>query len=410
MSEFKNLPSGWKVVRLGEICNVKQGLQIPISERFCENAQNRYFYITNEFLKEKSEVKYYIENPPEGTICFCDDILMTRTGNTGMVVTNVFGVFHNNFFKIAYDRQLIKKEYFVFLLTGPKIQNEILKRAGSSTIPDLNHGDFLSIKISIPPLDEQEKIAEILSTWDEAINLTINLIESKKQFKKALMQNLLTAKIRFPQFKDEWEEIRLGNIGKSYNGLIGKVAEDFQNGNSNFITYKNIFDNPKIDINIFEKVKIMEDEEQNLVKFGDIFFTTSSETPNEVGISSVLLSKCGILYLNSFCFGFRLNNFEILSPYFAVFYFRSDCFRKQTFKLAQGSTRFNISKTEVLNLNIKIPNLSEQQKIAEVLMACDDEINLLNLKLENLKKAKQGLRQKLLKGEIRTCHTKKTMQ
>ena len=402
MSEFKNLPSGWKVVRLGEICNVKQGLQIPISERFCENAQNRYFYITNEFLKEKSEVKYYIENPPEGTICFCDDILMTRTGNTGMVVTNVFGVFHNNFFKIAYDRQLIKKEYFVFLLTGPKIQNEILKRAGSSTIPDLNHGDFLSIKISIPPLDEQEKIAEILSTWDEAINLTINLIESKKQFKKALMQNLLTAKIRFPQFKDEWEEIRLGNIGKSYNGLIGKVAEDFQNGNSNFITYKNIFDNPKIDINIFEKVKIMEDEEQNLVKFGDIFFTTSSETPNEVGISSVLLSKCGILYLNSFCFGFRLNNFEILSPYFAVFYFRSDCFRKQTFKLAQGSTRFNISKTEVLNLNIKIPNLSEQQKIAEVLTACDDEINLLNLKLENLKKQKQGLMQKLLSGKVRT--------
>ena len=402
MSEFKNLPSGWKVVRLGEICNVKQGLQIPISERFCENAQNRYFYITNEFLKEKSEVKYYIENPPEGTICFCDDILMTRTGNTGMVVTNVFGVFHNNFFKIAYDRQLIKKEYFVFLLTGPKIQNEILKRAGSSTIPDLNHGDFLSIKISIPPLDEQEKIAEILSTWDEAINLTINLIENKKQFKKALMQNLLTAKIRFPQFKDEWEEIRLGNIGKSYNGLIGKVAEDFQNGNSNFITYKNIFDNPKIDINIFEKVKIMEDEEQNLVKFGDIFFTTSSETPNEVGISSVLLSKCGILYLNSFCFGFRLNNFEILSPYFAVFYFRSDCFRKQTFKLAQGSTRFNISKTEVLNLNIKIPNLSEQQKIAEVLMACDDEINLLNLKLENLKKQKQGLMQKLLSGKVRT--------
>ena len=401
MSEFKNLPSGWRVVRFGEICNVKQGLQIPISERFCENAQNRYFYITNEFLKEKSEVKYYIENPPEGTICFCDDILMTRTGNTGMVVTNVFGVFHNNFFKIAYDRQLIKKEYFVFLLTGPKIQNEILKRAGSSTIPDLNHGDFLSIKISIPPLDEQEKIAEILSTWDEAINLTINLIESKKQFKKALMQNLLTAKIRFPQFKDEWEEIRLGNIGKSYNGLIGKVAEDFQNGNSNFITYKNIFDNPKIDINIFEKVKIMEDEEQNLVKFGDIFFTTSSETPNEVGISSVLLSKCGILYLNSFCFGFRLNNFEILSPYFAVFYFRSDCFRKQTFKLAQGSTRFNISKTEVLNLNIKIPNLSEQQKIAEVLMACDDEINLLNLKLENLKKQKQGLMQKLLSGKVR---------
>ena len=215
------------------------------------------------------------------------------------------------------------------------------------------------------------------------------------------MQNLLTAKIRFPEFKDEWKEIKLGNLGKSYNGLIGKTAEDFQNGNSNFITYKNIFDNPKIDINIFEKVKIMEDEEQNLVKFGDIFFTISSETPNEVGISSVLLRECGILYLNSFCFGFRLSNFEILTPCFAVFYFRSDCFRKQIFKLAQGSTRFNISKTEVLNLTIKLPNFKEQQKIAEVLTACDDEINLLNLKLENLKKQKQGLMQKLLSGKVR---------
>lgn len=281
------------------------------------------------------------------------------------------------------------------------INLNLARFSAGSGVPTLNRNDIHAQTIPLPPLDEQEKITEILSTWDEAINLTINLIENKKQFKKALMQNLLTAKVRFPEFKDEWREVKLGNLGKSYNGLIGKAAEDFQNGNSNFITYKNIFDNPKIDINIFEKVKIMEDEEQNLVKFGDIFFTISSETPNEVGISSVLLRECGILYLNSFCFGFRLSNFKILTPCFAVFYFRSDCFRKQIFKLAQGSTRFNISKTEVLNLTIKLPNLKEQQKIAEVLMACDDEINLLNLKLENLKKQKQGLMQKLLSGKVK---------
>ncbi len=263
MSEFKNLPSGWKVVRLGEICNVKQGLQIPISERFCENAKNRYFYITNEFLKENSEVKYYIENPPEGTICFCDDILMTRTGNTGRIVTNVSGVFHNNFFKIIYDRQIIKKEYFVFLLTGPKIQNEILKRAGSSTIPDLNHGDFLSIKISIPPLDEQEKIAEILSTWDEAINLTINLIESKKQFKKALMQNLLTVKIRFPEFQDEWREDKLAKNVKIQCGYSFE-SKDFKKQGIPIIRISNI-SNTSIYMNMTDLVYF--DEIQNEKKF-----------------------------------------------------------------------------------------------------------------------------------------------
>ena len=373
MSEFKNLPSGWNVVRLGEICNVKQGLQIPISERFCENAQNRYFYITNEFLKEKSEVKYYIENPPESTICFCDDILMTRTGNTGMVVTNVFGVFHNNFFKIAYDRQLIKKEYFVFCLTGSKIQSEILKRAGSSTIPDLNHSDFLSIKIPLPPLDEQKKIAEILSTWDEAINLTINLIESKKQFKKALMQNLLTAKIRFPQFKDEWEKVKLKEISEVYQPQTISQRELTDSG----------FDVYGANGIIGKYGRYNHEFEQVVIgcrgNCGAVNFTKPKSwiTGNAMVInldSSTKSIKTFIYYLLS------NTNFQYL---------------------ISGSGQPQIT-SDIRYHEIKLPNLDEQQKIAEVLTACDDEINLLNLKLENLKKQKQGLMQKLLSGKVRT--------
>ena len=373
MSEFKNLPSGWKVVRLGEICNVKQGLQIPISERFCENAQNRYFYITNEFLKEKSEVKYYIENPPESTICFCDDILMTRTGNTGMVVTNVFGVFHNNFFKIAYDRQLIKKEYFVFCLTGSKIQSEILKRAGSSTIPDLNHSDFLSIKIPLPPLDEQKKIAEILSTWDEAINLTINLIESKKQFKKALMQNLLTAKIRFPQFKDEWEKVKLKEISEVYQPQTISQRELTDSG----------FDVYGANGIIGKYGRYNHEFEQVVIgcrgNCGAVNFTKPKSwiTGNAMVINldnSTKSIKTFIYYLLS------NTNFQYL---------------------ISGSGQPQIT-SDIRYHEIKLPNLDEQQKIAEVLTACDDEINLLNLKLENLKKQKQGLMQKLLSGKVRT--------
>lgn len=396
MSEFKNLPSGWKVVRLGEICNVKQGLQIPISERFCENAQNRYFYITNEFLKEKSEVKYYIENPPEGTICFCDDILMTRTGNTGMVVTNVFGVFHNNFFKIAYDRQLIKKEYFVFLLTGPKIQNEILKRAGSSTIPDLNHGDFLSIKISIPPLDEQEKIAEILSTWDEAINLTINLIESKKQFKKALMQNLLTAKIRFPQFKDEWKIIRL----KKISSRVTRRNQDNRCQNVLTISAQSGLINQT---DFFNKQVASKDlSSYILLKKGDFAYNKSYSTGYSFGAFKRLKfydeGVASPLYIY-----FKFND-DVCSDFFE-FYFDAGQANRQIKDIVQEGARnhglLNLSIDDFFNIKIRIPNLKEQQKIAEVLMACDDEINLLNLKLENLKKQKQGLMQQLLSGKVR---------
>lgn len=373
-SEFKNLPSGWKVMRLGEICNVKQGLQIPISERFCENAKNRYFYITNEFLKENSEVKYYIENPPEGTICFCDDILMTRTGNTGRIVTNVSGVFHNNFFKIIYDRQIIKKEYFVFLLTGPKIQNEILKRAGSSTIPDLNHGDFLSIKISIPPIDEQEKIAEILSTWDEAINLTINLIESKKQFKKALMQNLLTAKIRFPQFKEKWKEIKLGEICEIQTGKLNANAM-IQGGRYKFFTCaKEVFE---IDDYVFDTEAIL-----------------VSGNGENVGYIHYFNGK-----FNAYQRTYVLDKFTeniLFIKYFLEFALK----RKIEIEKKDGNTPYIVLST-IFGFIVKLPNLKEQQKIAEVLTACDDEINLLNLKLENLKKQKQGLMQKLLSGKVR---------
>lgn len=396
MSEFKNLPSGWKVVRLGEICNVKQGLQIPISERFCENAKNRYFYITNEFLKENSEVKYYIENPPEGTICFCDDILMTRTGNTGRIVTNVSGVFHNNFFKIIYDRQIIKKEYFVFLLTGSKIQNEILKRAGSSTIPDLNHGDFLSIKISIPPLDEQEKIAEILSTWDEAINLTINLIENKKQFKKALMQNLLTAKIRFPEFQDEWREVTIGELFEVKKGQ--GLSKEMLDTNGKFecvlygelyTTYDEIIENVKSRTNFQGSIKS---------KFDDILIPSSTTTGSiDIAIASVILKNDVLLGGDINILRKKRNN--IYGKFVA--YCITNIKNKELSSYAQGTTIIHLYAKDFKGMKIKLPNLQEQQKIAEVLTACDDEINLLNLKLENLKKQKQGLMQKLLSGKVR---------
>ncbi|HZK58116.1 MAG TPA: restriction endonuclease subunit S, partial [Clostridia bacterium] len=106
-------------------------------------------------------------------------------------------------------------------------------------------------------------------------------------------------------------------------------------------------------------------------------------------------------YLNSFCFGFRLDNFEILMPGFARFLFRGNMFRKDIFKLAQGSTRFNLSKTEVLKLYVKLPAVQEQKSIALILSTADREIELLTEELELLKQQKKGLMQLLLTGIVR---------
>ena len=88
---FPEFTDEWEENSMKNVSTVNQGLQIPIADRFTNNGENRFFYITNEFLKDDSNKKYYIENPPINVICNKDDILMTRTGNTGTVVSNING-------------------------------------------------------------------------------------------------------------------------------------------------------------------------------------------------------------------------------------------------------------------------------------------------------------------------------
>ncbi|MFC0604281.1 restriction endonuclease subunit S [Winogradskyella pulchriflava] len=179
----------WEEKRLGDFVKINQGLQISISKRYLEPVEGSYFYITNEFLKEKSEKKYFIKNPPNSVICKKDDILMTRTGNTGQVVTGVEGVFHNNFFRIKFNKSCIKDFLYYFLVLD-KTQNTILRLAGTSTIPDLNHGDFYKLKISLPSIEEQQKIASYLSAIDSKIETVTQQIEATQQFKKGLLQQM----------------------------------------------------------------------------------------------------------------------------------------------------------------------------------------------------------------------------
>ena len=210
--------------------------------------------------------------------------------------------------------------------------------------------------------------------------------------------------LRFPEFTGEWKNTSLGEIGKTFNGLTGKSSADFGQGFP-YITYKSIFDDSKIDISRVEYVEITDVERkkktQNEVQYGDVFFTTSSETPDEVGMSSVLLDKIKDCYLNSFCFGYRLNSLSETIPEYMRFYLRSQTIRKKMFVLAQGSTRFNISKSEVMGMSINIPEIEEQRKIANLLTLLDDRIatqNKIIKKYESLIKGimvelqKQGLK------------------
>ena len=206
--------------------------------------------------------------------------------------------------------------------------------------------------------------------------------------------------LRFPGFTGDWKKTTLGEIGKTFNGLTGKNSNDFGQG-SPYITYKSIFDNSKVDISRVEYVTITDNERiksaQNVVRLGDIFFTTSSETPTEVGMTSVLLDGIEDCYLNSFCFGYRLSNKEETLPEYFRFYLRASVIRNKLSILAQGSTRFNISKNEVMRMGINLPNSSEQEKIAALLSCIDERITTQNKIIDNLQSLIKGLRELLFK-------------
>lgn len=206
--------------------------------------------------------------------------------------------------------------------------------------------------------------------------------------------------LRFSNFYNEWQEKKLGDLGKTYTGLSGKTKNDFGFGDSHFITYMNVFKNNIAKFEMTEKVKISNNENQNKVNYGDIFFTTSSEVPQEVGMTSIWLFKTNNVYLNSFCFGFRITINNVL-PIFLARYLRSENIRKKITILAQGSTRFNLSKKEVMKLSINFPEINEQQKIGDFFSKLDRQIELEEKKLELLEQQKHGYMQKFFSQELR---------
>ena len=191
---------------------------------------------------------------------------------------------------------------------------------------------------------------------------------------------------RFADYTEPWEQRKLGDVGETYTGLSGKTKEDFGHGEGKFITYVNVFNNPLTDLYGLDSVEI--DDKQRRVQYGDVLFTTSSETPEDVGLSSVWLGREDNVYLNSFCFGYRPKK-DIFDLYYLAFVLRSFSVRREFMLLAQGISRFNISKTKVMDMSINVPSLPEQTAIGSFFQDIDQLIGLQQRKLEVLKEQKK---------------------
>ena len=230
----------------------------------------------------------------------------------------------------------------------------------------IHESDFLKIEITVPSVEEQRKIGAYLDQLDNLITLHQRKCVFLFGFFQAFISMIFTASTF------SWEQRKLGEMGQTYTGLSGKTKDDFGHGQARFVTYMNVFSNPISNPEMTEPIEI--DPKQNEVEVGDVFFTTSSETPEEVGMSSILLEKRGKTYLNSFCFGFRPS--EKIDSYYLAYMLRSESTRAKIILLAQGISRYNISKNKVMEIAVSLPSLDEQKMIGQYFSQLDNLITL----------------------------------
>ena len=394
---FKEFDGAWSIKPLKNICKINQGLQIAIENRFTDDGVNRYFYITNEFLREGAKKTYFIENPPRNVICDENDILMTRTGNTGQVVTDVKGAFHNNFFKIDFDRSIINKNFFIEFLKKDTTQHLILKYAGASTIPDLNHSDFYRIVMPITTIKEQTKIASFLSNVDEKISQLTEKHALLSQYKQGMMQKLFSQQLRFKADDGsefgEWEDSKLGEL----TTLITKgttpssLGEKYEESGINFIKIESLSSNGKF---LLDKFAYIDENTHNKLarsklEHDDILFSIAGALGRVAIISRDYLPA----NTNQALAIIRLKDKKITR--YIYYFLNSDYVKKiidaESVQLAQA----NFSLGQLANLDVLVPCLEEQTKIANFLSAIDQKIEVVAQQIEQAKQWKKGLLQQM---------------
>ena len=374
------IPEDWEIVKLGKLTTVETG-KTPLrsNKQFWDNGtinwatttevNETYIVSTNEKITNQAVAELKMKILPINTIL----LAMYGQGKTRgkVALLRIESTINQAFASIKPNKNYSTNFIFNYL---DKSYEKIRDLSHGSNQDNLNLDIVKALQIPLPPLKEQEKIAEILTTWDEAITKQTELLRAKELLKIALMQKLLSGEVRFSGFSDEWEEVRLGEICKITTGKLNANAM-VENGQYTFFTCAR------------ETYKINEfafDTEALLV----------SENGANVGYIHYFKGK-----FNAYQRTYVLDDFEhdiFLIKYLLDKYLSLQISREKN----EGNTPY-ITLPTLTKMKLKLPSLAEQQKIAEVLSLADDEINLLKNELEELKLQKKALMQKLLSGQVR---------
>ena len=413
-TEVGTIPVDWKVSTLGALAEISSGTTPAraLHERYYKNGSiawvktldlnNSEIQGTSECVTEAALNETSLKRYPIGTVLVAMYGGFQQIGRTGILrlpatVNQALSAIRTNIGELVPE----------YLHATLNYQVSYWKTVASSSRkdPNITSQDIRSFPIAYPDASEQRAIATALNDVDALLSGLERLIAKKRDLKQATMQQLLTGQTRLPGFHGKWAVKRLGDIGFTYGGLTGKTKADFGNGSGQYITFMNVMSNVVIDCSDFERVQITPTESQNRVMRGDLLFNGSSETPEEVAMCALLMVDMPNLFLNSFCFGFRIRDPVQADGLFLAYYIRSREGRELMKSLAQGSTRYNLSKGALLDALLQLPSYSEQVAIAAVFSDMDAELSALEARRDKTRALKQAMMQKLLTGKTRLVPT-----
>ena len=284
-------------------------------------------------------------------------------------------------------KELVHNQFLYPIVESKTFISQLGSKLVAGAQPNISSQDIETIAVGLPSKEEQIKIAHLFELLNQKIETQSKIIEELKTLRGALNESLYCC-------CESYQELSFNDVGVSYSGLSGKSGNDFGSGYP-FIPYTNIFTNNIIDEGQLEYVQVREDESQNSVCFGDLLMTLSSETPEEVGIGAVYLGHESPLYLNSFAFGIHITRTDLVYPPYLSWLVSTKSFRKFILPYAQGSTRYNLQKTDFMKAKYRFPTLGRQKAISVLLSGYSSKIENEERVLNKYTALKQGLIEQL---------------
>jgi len=395
------IPEEWDVTKLASTSKIIMG-QSPNSEFYNEVGEGLPLIQGMSDIKDgKTQPRYWTTQITKE--CHPDDIILSVRAPVGNVARSIH---HGCIGRGVCVVRSKKSSDFIFQLL--KYMEPVWARySQGSTFEAVVSKDVKQFPVPNPPYPEQKRIAEILNTWDRAIEQTRQLIDAKQRLKKGLMQQLLTGRMRFPGFgapvekagelPEGWEEKTLGDMGTFSKGANIQKSDLVDEGIP-CIRYGEIYTVHDFILKEFKSyISSSTAMSSKRIYKGDILFAGSGETREEIG-------KC-IAYVDEYeayaggdVIIFRSNE---SNPYYLGYLLNHPLIIKQKSALGQGYSIFHIYPNMLKKLIIHLPPRNEQKMIVHVISTLDNEILRLVKLTKFLNLQKLGLLQKLLSGEVR---------